>query len=60
LEETLEFEGTSEGQDILMAALHGLIPCLWVLANRHIGNSSQCQICNIAGENILHTLFSCG
>jgi ribonuclease HI len=30
-------------------ALHRLITCLGVLANRHIGNSSQCQICNADG-----------
>jgi hypothetical protein len=39
--------------------LHGFISCLGVLANRHIAQSSQCPICNIGYEDILHTLFTC-
>jgi ribonuclease HI len=39
--------------------LHGLIPCYGVLANRHIGTSSQCPICKIHCEDILHMTFTC-
>jgi hypothetical protein len=40
-------------------SLHALIPCLGALANRHTGSSSQCQICNIGCEDILHMVFTC-
>jgi hypothetical protein len=39
--------------------LHGLIPYQGVLANRYIGNSSLCPVCNIGCEDIMHTLFLC-
>lgn len=39
--------------------LHNAIPCLCVLANRHIGNNSQCPICNQSAEDISHALFKC-
>ena len=39
--------------------LHGLIPFLGILANRHVGNTSQCPICSTECEDILDTLFSC-
>jgi hypothetical protein len=29
------------------------------LANRHIGTSSECPICNIGPEDIMHLLFQC-
>jgi hypothetical protein len=39
--------------------LHGLILCYGVLANRHVGTSSQCPICSLGCEDILHMLFNC-
>jgi hypothetical protein len=39
--------------------LHGLIPCYGVLANQHVRTSSQCPICKIHCEDILHMLFTC-
>ena len=30
-----------------------------VLANRHIGNTSGCPVCNAGCEDIKHILFSC-
>ena len=39
--------------------LHGLIPCWWILANRHIDNSSSCPSCHEGCEDIKHVLFTC-
>jgi ribonuclease HI len=39
--------------------LHNAIPCFCVLANRHIGNVSQCPICQVGAEDIKHAIFSC-
>jgi hypothetical protein len=39
--------------------LHGIIPCLGVLANRHIGELSGCPICNESCEDIRHIIFTC-
>jgi ribonuclease HI len=41
-------------------ALHGLIPGLGVLANRHIKVSAQCPICWQGSEDIRHLMFTCG
>lgn len=38
--------------------LHNAIPCFSVLANRHVGNVSECPICRGA-EDIKHALFTC-
>jgi hypothetical protein len=40
-------------------ALHGLIPCLGVLANRHITTTSGCPVCLVGCEDIMHSLFTC-
>jgi ribonuclease HI len=40
-------------------ALHGIIPCMCILANRHIESSGQCPLCEIAAEDIKHMLFTC-
>jgi ribonuclease HI len=40
-------------------ALHGMIPCKGVLANRHVGNSSSCPVCTEGCEDIKHILFTC-
>ena len=39
--------------------LHGLVPCIGVLANRHIINSRTCLAYNEACEDIKHLLFMC-
>jgi hypothetical protein len=40
-------------------AIHGIIPLKCILANRHIGNSSECPICKQGPEDIQHLLFLC-
>ena len=40
-------------------ALHGIIPCLCTLANRHIGSSVNCPVCSFDGEDLKHMLFVC-
>ena len=40
-------------------ALLGAIPCLGVLANRHMITSLQCPMCSIDCESIKHALFLC-
>jgi hypothetical protein len=39
--------------------LHGILPCMGALANRHIKVSSGCPICSMSCEDIKHTLFTC-
>lgn len=39
--------------------LHGCIPCLVILANKHISNTGNCPICHKGAEDIKHALFSC-
>lgn len=40
-------------------ALHGIIPCMCTLANRHIGGSGQCHVCDWGAEDIAHMMFKC-
>jgi hypothetical protein len=40
-------------------ALHGLIPGVGVLANRHIKVSPECPICKQGSEDIMHLMFTC-
>ena len=40
-------------------ALLGAIPCMGVLANRHMITSSQCPLCTADCESIKHALFLC-
>ncbi|XP_014755959.1 uncharacterized protein LOC104584065 [Brachypodium distachyon] len=40
-------------------ALHGLVPCLGILANRHISTVSGCLVCAAGCEDIMHVLFTC-
>jgi hypothetical protein len=46
-------------QIFMWRALHGIVPCYCVLANRHIGSSVNCPVCSINAEDIRHMLFSC-
>jgi hypothetical protein len=39
--------------------LHGIIPLKCILANRHIGTSTECPICHQGPEDIMHLLFTC-
>jgi hypothetical protein len=38
-------------------SLHGIIPLKCVLANRHIGVSRECPICQLDAEDVRHLLF---
>jgi hypothetical protein len=38
-------------------ALHGIIPLKCILANRHIGTTSECPICRSGPEDVRHLLF---
>jgi ribonuclease HI len=40
-------------------AMHGLIPCFGILANRHIIPNGGCPVCLVGCEDIMHTLFTC-
>ena len=40
-------------------ALHGTIPGLAILANRHIKTSAQCPICKQGPEDVKHLMFTC-
>lgn len=44
----------------LWRCLHNAVPCMGVLANRHIATSGQCPICKLHAEDVSHMLFSCG
>jgi hypothetical protein len=39
-------------------ALHGFIPCMAVLANRHISNIGRCPVCKNGAEDIKHVIFT--
>ena len=40
-------------------ALHGMIPGLSILANRHIKTTAQCPVCKLGPEDIKHLMFTC-
>jgi hypothetical protein len=40
-------------------ALHGIVPLKAILANRHIGTSGSCPMCNSDAEDVRHLLFTC-
>ena len=44
---------------ILWKALHGIVPSMSNLANRHIPVSGKCPICSLDAEDIRHIMFSC-
>jgi hypothetical protein len=43
----------------ILRALHGIPPLKCIPANRHIGTSGGCPICNQGPEDIRHLLFQC-
>lgn len=43
----------------LWRCLHNAIPCMCVLANRHISTSGQCPICHTHAEDVEHMLIKC-
>jgi hypothetical protein len=43
----------------LWKALHGVLPGMAILANRHIKVSTQCPVCKNGPEDICHVLFGC-
>ena len=40
-------------------ALKGLLPCRAILANRHVGDSGGCPVCQSGAEDITHMIFTC-
>lgn len=40
-------------------ALHGLLACRAILANRHITPTGGCPVCHNGVEDIKHMIFSC-
>jgi hypothetical protein len=40
-------------------ALHGILPLKSILANRHVGNTGGCPICQLGPEDIMHLMFHC-
>lgn len=40
-------------------SLHGLVPGMCLLANRHIKVAAQCPICQQGAEDIRHLIFTC-
>lgn len=40
-------------------ALKGLVPCRAILANRHVGDSGGCPVCQNGPEDIKHMIFTC-
>jgi hypothetical protein len=40
-------------------ALKGLMPCRAILANRHVGESGGCPVCQHGAEDIKHMMFTC-
>ena len=39
--------------------MHGILPLKSILANRHIGDSGQCPLCDLHPEDVLHMVFNC-
>jgi hypothetical protein len=40
-------------------AIKGLLPCRAILANRHIGDSGGCLVCQAGAKDIKHMIFTC-
>nr|XP_051221482.1 uncharacterized protein LOC127339703 [Lolium perenne] len=40
-------------------SLHGIVPIKCILANRHVGTSGECPVCNLHAEDLRHLLFTC-
>jgi hypothetical protein len=49
----------SKVQKIIWRALHGIVPLKCILANRHIGTSASCPICDVGPKDLMHLLFLC-
>jgi ribonuclease HI len=43
----------------LWKALHGVLPGMAILADRHIKVAPQCPVCKLGPEDINHIMFSC-
>jgi hypothetical protein len=39
-------------QIFMWRVLHGIVPCLCALANRHIGSLVNCSVCTIDAEDL--------
>jgi hypothetical protein len=44
---------------IIWRGLHRILPLKCIMANRHVGTSSECPICHQGPEDILHLAFQC-
>jgi ribonuclease HI len=49
----------SKIQIFVWRALHGIIPGMSILANKHIPVSGECPVCHQGAEDILHLIFTC-
>jgi hypothetical protein len=49
----------SKVKKIIWRALHGIVPLKCILANRHIGMSAGCPVCNLGPEDLRHLFFQC-
>jgi hypothetical protein len=59
VENTVETEDSEQTKKIMWRALHCIIPLKCILANRHVGDSGSCPLCNQGAEDVLHLLFRC-
>jgi hypothetical protein len=59
MEDTMAVEDPSKGEFFIWRALHGIVPLKAILANRHIGTSGSCPVCNLDAKDIRHLLFTC-
>ena len=49
----------SKGKIFIWKALHGIVPGMSILADRHIPVSAQCPICSLDAEDVGHLMFKC-
>ena len=54
-----KLKAQSKVKNFIWRTLHGILPLKCILANRHIGTTGQCPICNQGPEDIMHLLFTC-
>jgi hypothetical protein len=55
----VESDSSAESKKFTWRTLHGIIPCMCVLADRHIERSGQCPVCDKDAEDLTHMLFKC-
>ena len=55
----MEIASSGEDEYIWVAGSQRALPCRVVLANRHVGGSVGCLVCNNGAEDVKHMLFTC-